>query len=155
MRQSQGKRQGAAARSFRGASLLAFAVLLIPAPYAVAQDPDLSLALAGNVRCSVSAKDDIAYNIKKLTAAPEAIAAALNLIAADQARCSPVREAATALAAGYVPAAPAQTPEQQQAAQTQAILAQTLAEADKQAAQLKFEVGPPPRNMTSGRPERP
>jgi hypothetical protein len=138
----------------RAAGLAVLATLLTFAPHAAAQEPDLSVVLTDGVRCTASARNDIVYNIKKSAAVPGDIGAALNLIAADQARCSPVREAATALAAGYVAAAPAPAPEERQDEQNRAIVAQTLAEADRQAAQLRFEVGPPPRNMTRGIPER-
>lgn len=130
------------------------ATLLTIAPSAFAQEPDLSAVLASNVRCAASAKDDLGYNLQKLTLPPETIGAALNLISSDPARCAPVREAAAALAAAYS-APPAPAPQDLVDAQTRAAVAQTLADADRRAAQLKFEVGPPPRNMTSGRPQRP
>ena len=41
--------------------------------------------------------------------------------------------------------------EEQASASARQAVAQTLAEADRNAASLKFEVGPPPRNMTKGR----
>lgn len=139
----------------RPAGLLALAALLILAPLADAQEPDLALALSEGVRCAPSAKDDIGHNLKKATATPEAIGAALNLIAADQSRCAPMRDAATELAANYPPLPVAPTSEDLADAQTRAVVAKTLAEADRQASQLKFDVGPPPRKMTSGRAERP
>ncbi len=138
----------------RPAGLLALAALLTLAPLAAAQEPDLAVALGDGVRCSPDARDDLGRNLKLVTAAPEAIGAALNLIGADQSRCAPVREAATALAANYAPPA-GPTTEDLAEAQTKAVVAKTLADADRQASQLKFDVGPPPRKMTSGRAERP
>lgn len=143
-----GKRQG------RGTFLRLVALTVVVgafAPLAVAQEADITGVLTGNVRCSaVSAKEDLEYNIKKLETAPEAIGAALNLIAADTARCAPLREAATELAAGYV-VQPVATTEELAEASARKVVEQTLAEADRNAASLKFEVGPPPRKMTAGR----
>ena len=132
--------------------LVALTVVLSAfAPLAVAQEADITGILTGNVRCSsASAKEDLGYNIKKLETTPEAIGAALNVVAADAARCAPLREAAAELAAGYV-VQPVQTAEELAAASTRKVIEQTLAEADRNAASLRFEVGPPPRKMTAGR----
>jgi len=123
------------------------------APVAAAQGSvDLVSQLLQGGRCSAtSAKDDLEFNLKKLKdLAGSEIGTALNGIAADEARCAPIRDAAKALAAGYVVVpAPSETEQLQAAAQD--IVMQALAEAEARATRLKFEVGPPPRNMTRGR----
>ncbi|RYE42338.1 MAG: hypothetical protein EOP21_08290, partial [Hyphomicrobiales bacterium] len=58
--------------------------------------------------------------------------------------------AAAELANAYVVVVPA-TEEQLAAEAARQKLAQTLAEADQRVGTLKFEMGPPPRNMTRGR----
>ncbi len=130
------------------------AALAVAAPHALAQDADIVGQLTANVRCiSLSAKEDLEYNIKKLgTTGGEVIGAALNVIAADLQRCEPLRQAATELAGVYV-VAPQPTAEDMAAAAAKAMVKDTLAEADAKAANMKFEVGPPPRNMTKGRGE--
>jgi hypothetical protein len=131
------------------------ALLSAYAPFALAQDAELPGILTDGVRClGVNAKDDLGLNVRKLEATPEAITAALNQVAADETRCAPVREAAAELAASYILAS---TPSEEELAErfAKAIVAQTLAEADSKAATMKFDVGPPPRNMTSGRADGP
>lgn len=122
------------------------------APVALAQDADIVGPLTENVRCfGANAREDLGFNIKKLgNATAEALGAALNQVANDAARCAPLREAAKELAATYV-VVPELTPEEQASASAREVVAQTLAEADRNAASMKFEVGPPPRNMTKGR----
>lgn len=128
------------------------ATLTWQAPAAVAQDTDIVGPLTENVRCfGANAKEDLGFNIKKLgNATADALGTALNQVANDAARCAPMREAAKELAATYV-VVPELTPEEEASASARAVVAQTLAEADRNAASLKFEVGPPPRNMTKGR----
>ncbi len=136
----------------RVAAPITLAVLLIGAPTAVAQEPDPTVALTNGVRCSPAyARGDIEANVRKLTMPADAVLAALNLVAADTQRCRAIRDAATELAAS--PILPQLAAPDPAAAQSQAIVAQTLADANSKAGQLKFEVGPPPRNMTDGRSE--
>lgn len=127
-------------------------MLAVAAPHAFAQDADLVGQLASSVRCaSPSAKSDLEYNIKKLgTTGGEAIGAALTTLAADPQRCEPLRQAATELAGVYV-IAPPPTAQDLAAIAARATVNQSLAEAEANAANLRFEVGPPPRNMTKGR----
>ena len=75
--------------------------------------------------------------------------ARLNQISADGAVCQAIRDAAKDLATAYAQEDPAQQDEIVKA--SRAIVAETLAEAERRAANLQFEVGPPPRHMTKGR----
>lgn len=125
--------------------------LIGSAPAAIAQEGDIAGPLTEGVSCSgSSARNDLELNIQKLEAANEAVGAALSRVAGDATRCAPVREAANELAAVYLVATP---PDVQEPAALSAgsVVEQTLAEADRNAASLKFEVGPPPRNMTKAR----
>ena len=120
------------------------------APFAGAQEIDIVGPLTDGVRCFGSnAKEDLEYNIKKLGMTNDAIADGLDLVAGDATRCGPVREAANELASVYLMATPPDV--QDPGAVAGQVVEQTLAEADRNAANLKFEVGPPPRNMTKGR----
>lgn len=121
------------------------------APVVSAQDADIVGPLTEGVRCiGPGAKDDLGFNIKKLGKPDDVIGAALNRIAADQTNCELMRVAAAELANAYVVVVPA-TEEQLAAEAARQKLAQTLAEADQRVGTLKFEMGPPPRNMTRGR----
>jgi len=121
------------------------------APAAFAQDVDLVGPLTEGVRCFGSnAKEDLVFNVKKLEAADDVIGAALNAIAADEARCAPMREAARELAATYM-IIPEPKPEETAVNSARSLVEKTLAEADQKAGSLKFDVGPPPRHMTKGR----
>lgn len=121
------------------------------APAAFAQDVDLVGPLTEGVRCFGSnAKEDLVFNVKKLEAADDVIGAALNAVAADEARCAPMREAARELAATYM-IIPEPKPEETAVNSARSLVEKTLAEADQKAGSLKFDVGPPPRHMTKGR----
>ncbi len=121
------------------------------APVAFAQDADLAGPLTEGVRCFGSnAKEDFVFNIKKLEATDNVIGTALNGIAADEARCAPMREAARELAATYM-IIPEPKPEETAVNSARSLVEKTLAEADRKAGSLKFDVGPPPRHMTKGR----
>lgn len=148
-----GKRARQVSRQKQPLRAVSVAVILTwAAPAAVAQDTDIVGALTENVRCfGANAREDLGFNIKKLgNATADALGVALNQVANDAARCAPLREAAKELAATYV-IVPEPTPEEKASASVRERVAQTLAEADRSAASLKFEVGPPPRNMTKGR----
>lgn len=121
------------------------------APSAFAQEADIVGPLTEGVRCFGSnAKEDLEYNLKKLETTNEAIGAALHTVANDAARCAPLREAAAELAGTYV-VHPVLSAEDVAEASARKVVEQTLAEADRNAASLEFEVGPPPRKMTAGR----
>lgn len=124
----------------------------VGAPAVSAQDEDVAGLLTAGVRCFGSnAKEDLGFNIRKLNATDEVLGAALNRVAADTAQCAPMREAAAELAATYHVTPPPSEEEVAAEAARQA-LAETLAEADRRVGAMKFEVGPPPRNMTRDRP---
>lgn len=121
------------------------------APAAFAQEVDVVGPLTEGVRCSeANVKEDLLFNVKRLEATDDVIGAAVNAIAADEARCAPLREAAAELAATYV-VIPEPTPEETAVTSARELVEKTLAEADQKAGSLKFEVGPPPRHMTKGR----
>jgi hypothetical protein len=125
------------------------------APVVSAQDAEIIGPLIEGVRCSSpGAKEDLGLNIKKLGKTDDVIGAALNSVAADQARCEPIRAAAAELAAPYMAFAPPTEGELAAEAARQR-LAQTLAEADQRVGTLRFETGPPPRNMTRARTTAP
>lgn len=125
------------------------------APIVSAQDADIVGPLTEGVRCSsTGAKEDLGLNITKLGKTDDVIGAALNSVAADQTRCEPIRAAAAELAATYIAFAPP-TEEELAAEAARQKLAQTLAEADQRVGTLKFEMGPPPRNMTRERASAP
>lgn len=121
------------------------------APVVSAQEVDIVGPLTENVRCfGANAKEDLGFNIKKLGMPDDVTGAALNRVAADATRCAPMREAATELAAAYI-VPPQPTQEELAAEAARQALARTLAEARQRVVALKFETGPPPRNMTRGR----
>lgn len=121
------------------------------APVVSAQDVDIVGPLTDGVRClGPNAKEDLGLNIKKLGASDDVIGAVLNRVSADETRCAPVREAARELANTYL-LAPPPTEEELAAVAARQKVNQTLAEADRRVGMLKFEAGPPPRNMTRAR----
>lgn len=125
------------------------------APLVSGQEADIVGPLTENVRCvGANAKDDLGFNIKKLEKPDDVIGDALNRVAADETRCAPMREAATELAQTYI-VTPPPTEEELQAENARQVLAQTLAEADQRVGTLRFETGPPPRNMTRDRTPHP
>jgi hypothetical protein len=146
---SDGKRRKSKGRPFR---LLALTIVLAgSSSAALAQDADIVGPLTEGVRCSGSnAKEDLEFNIRKLEATDEAISVALGLVANDEVWCQPMRDAANELILVYPVATPAPV-EDPSAITARQVIDQTLADADRKAASLKFEVGPPPRNMTRGR----
>jgi hypothetical protein len=75
---------------------------------------------------------------------------ALRQVAADENVCAGAREAALVIALG-LPDADVDPDQAAVTASVAAIVSEAYAEADRRAAQLSFEVGPPPRNITRGR----
>lgn len=125
------------------------------APLVSGQETDIVGPLTENVRCfGANAKEDLGYNIKKLGMPNDVIGAALNRVAADETRCAPMREAATELAGALI-VVPPPTEEELAVQSSRQVVAQTLAEADRRVGTLKFEAGPPPRNMTRDRAHLP
>jgi hypothetical protein len=125
--------------------------MLAIAPVAQAQNADaLASTLAEGVRCEDGgALTDLNANLAKVSAAAaELVTGALTTLAADQAICAPVRDAAVTLLAGPGTPAEANSSDPDQA---RALVDATLAEADRRSAAMKFEVGPPPLNLSRGR----
>jgi hypothetical protein len=126
-------------------------VLNVFAPHAAAQEADIIGPLTNAVRCiGPNAREDLDFNMKKLGAPSETVVAALRIVAADEARCAPLREAAAELVLVYT-AQPVPTTADLEAASARQSVEQTLAEADRKAASLKFTVNPPPPRMTKER----
>jgi len=148
---SDGKQRTPGGRARRLVHSVALTVVLsCSVPAALAQDANLVGSLTEGVRCSATnAKEDLESNIRKLQAANELIGAALGSVANDEGSCQPMRDAANELVAVYLIATPA--PVEDPSAAARQVIDQTLADADRKAASMKFEVGPPPRNMTRGR----
>lgn len=125
--------------------------MLAAFPAAQAQESDeLANKLAGGVRCDeANALADLSANLAKVpSAAAEMVTGALTALAADEATCEPVRAAALSLVAetGTLADAGANAPDP-----ARALVEATLVEADRRAAAMKFEVGPPPLNLSRGR----
>jgi hypothetical protein len=127
-------------------------MLVLTAPQAFGQAADgLPAELAKGVTCSSpDASVGLLTAVAKATAPAAEILAALDVIGSDAAACEPVRNAAKELAVSLGASAPA-VAEAPSAAASSAILAEVEAEAERRAASLKFEVGPPPPNLTRGR----
>lgn len=146
------KERGAPRRvAVRLAAGLAGLSMLALVPAAQAQDVDeLTTKLIDGLRCEdASALTDLSANLAKVpSAAAEMVTAALSAIAADEATCEPVRVAAQSLVAdrGTLADSVASAPDA-----ARALVEATLAEADRRAAAMKFEVGPPPLNLSRGR----
>lgn len=151
-RLSDGRSQCATGREKRLVRAIAMAFVLAGfSASAIAQDTDIVGPMTDGVRClAPGARGDLELNIKKLAAPADVIGVALGVIANDETRCQPMRDAANELVAVYAMATPAPV-EDAAAATAGRLIDETLADADRKAASLKFEVGPPPRNMTKGR----
>lgn len=115
---------------------------------------ELASRLGDGVRCTTPAAEaDIDANIATAEAPQADIRAALEAIAADQAACAPLRDAAAILLASFGPvAAPEVAPDATAIAVE--VLTESLADAQRRVASLKFNVTPPPPNLTKGRAPR-
>ena len=128
-----------------------FCVLTFATPSASAQRDNLTGKLTAGVVCTVpGAEATLRYNISKAAAAPSDIASALNAIVGDPTACGPMRDAASKLAASITLRTSADAKDRAPAASSK-IIADALAEAERRAANMKFEVGPPPAKVTRGR----
>lgn len=138
--------------------LSAAAGLTLTAFPAFAQGANLPDALAKDASCvsAVEARQSLERTIAAAPAdtPPDAIVSALYQIVGRDDVCAPARDAARALAEATAAAAPALA-DQRLASASSAIVAATLAEAERRAANLTFEVGPPPRFMTRERKSGP
>ena len=100
--------------------------------------------------CSVSgARSALEGKIGKLTTAAADIDAALTEISGDTSICDPLRAAALDISRGR--AGPSQPAPEGVSSSSREAVAAALAEAEHNANNLKFEVGPPPPNLTKGR----
>jgi hypothetical protein len=127
-------------------------MLVLTTPQAFGQAAGgLASELAKGVTCtSPDASVGLLTAVAKTTAPAADILAALGAIGNDAAACEPVRNAAKELAVSLAASVPA-VAEVPTAAASSAVLAEVEAEAERRAASLKFEVGPPPPNLTRGR----
>ena len=133
-----------------GRSLLIGLALLATTPAAFAQDASvLSKTIGQGVRClDDRASGDLAEAVTQIgDIDPVLVLDALTALAADTATCQPVRTAAVALIAERS----APSSEVNEADAARAVVDATLAEAELRAASMKFEVGPPPLNLSRGR----
>jgi hypothetical protein len=124
-----------------------FGVFGVAAPVAFAQSAtSLAETLSGDAPCAAQdARTALKINVGKSGAAAADIAVALRAIAIDTDVCAQVRDAA-----GELMAAMALPPERRAAAVPSRAIADTQAEAERRAASMKFEVGPPPPRLTGG-----
>src|SRR5689334_6711723 len=131
------------------------AALLLSAPAALAQTPAPADALANGVACTVPAATtglnaNVQAAIQGGQGTSDAMSQRLNQISSDGSVCQAVRDAAKDLASAYAP--PSEAAELDEPAKaSSAIFADAMAEARRRAANLKFELGPPPRHLTKGR----
>ena len=121
------------------------------APSAHAQDAAaLADSLVADVKCQdTRAMTDLTANVSESGGTDQAmLLEALTLIGADEAACIQLRDAARSLAADLTAAV---NPEAGVKVAARAVVDATLAEADRRSASMKFEVGPPPLNLSRGR----
>jgi hypothetical protein len=151
-------------RRLRTLVLLAAGAALVAYP-ACAQDAGLADVLAANANCSsvadARASLEAAVGLAPSDTTQSAIVTALREIAGRDDLCAELKEAAKDFAPQAVDdpqpspvEATAETPVALSAGPaptSSSIVAATLAEAERRAANLKFEVGPPPRFMTKER----
>jgi hypothetical protein len=117
------------------------------APIAWAQSDRLSAVLVKDVACAEQdAIGGLQRNIAAAGASSVESRAALGVIAADTTICPAIREAAEDLSNAILSMAAPPS-----AAASSAVVADALAEAERRASNLKFEVGPPPPRLTRGR----
>jgi hypothetical protein len=144
-------------RRLRTLFLAAAGVLLAVFP-ASAQNAGLADVLAANASCA-SAADARASLERAVSQTPPdttqtAIVSALRELAGRHDLCTELKDAAGA----FAEQASAETSARADghiASASSSIVAATLAEAERRASNLKFEVGPPPRFMTKERNSRP
>lgn len=144
------------------------------APTAIGQQPALIAKLKTNVKCSErDAPKQLKRNATRTGADLPDILTALDELSIDRKNCAEIRDAASDLARDLAKTSPTTVAPQPQAivqldpepedesqpdvdADLVAIAAaermqQVLADADARASSLRFEVGPPPRNLTRSR----
>jgi hypothetical protein len=137
--------------------IISAAGLLAVAMPAFAQKAGVVAAdLRKNVACAApAARSGLEAAIGRSTALAADIDLALKAISDDTAICSPQRDAALAIASARSSraGAPETSPSLSNplAPTSREAVAAALAEAERQANNLKFEVGPPPPTITKGR----
>lgn len=124
-------------------------MLTFATPQTFAQEVErLSAVLVKDVSCgSTDALDGLNANIAASGASSPDVQIALGVIAADAAVCPAIRDAAR----GFVLSPPPSPAGGHAASASSAVIADALAEAERRAANMKFEVGPPPPRLTRGR----
>ncbi len=131
--------------------------LLLTAP-AIAQAPAETATLARALAaapCETVAAEAMIRRLLASTEASDAVQnAALEQVSADPDVCLAAREAAMVIALVRSDATAGLDSERSNVSASAAIVAEAYAEADRRAARLSFEVGPPPRNITKGRVSR-
>jgi hypothetical protein len=128
-------------------------ITLAAAGVAGAQDADRTTALAemlqAGVPCTVrDATHYLSTNVDSSAASTQELITALRGIALDLDICAPIRSAASEQAGSLSETGLAADP--QVAALARERIAQTFQEAERHAGTMRFEVGPPPRNLTRG-----
>lgn len=134
------------------------------APIATAQETAVVSKLKAGVTCSErGASKQLMRNAASSGAALDDLLAALETISIDREACVEIRDAASNLGLDLAdddPAPVAAEPFVEVEAEPQpevvaaaaaARMQEVLAEADRRAAAMRFEVGPPPRNLTRSR----
>jgi hypothetical protein len=135
-----------------GTTLMTGLALLAMTPAAFAQDAaGLAKTIGQGVRCLEDrAFDDLAEMLVRVGENDQAIVLdALTLLGADPAVCEPLRAAAQTIAGERSTAGASNEVNVTEAAR--AAVDATLADAELRAASMKFEVGPPPLNLSRGR----
>ena len=120
------------------------------APIASGQEPELVTRLKAGLKCAEpDAGNQLLRNADDSAADLNAILMALDEISIDTAVCAQINDAASALALELSDSNPGQDAAEAEAAAER--MKQILAEADQRAASIRFEVGPPPPNLTRSR----
>jgi hypothetical protein len=120
------------------------------APIASGQEPALVTRLKAGLTCAEpDAGNQLLRNADDSAADLSALLVALDEISNDTAVCAQINEAAFGLALELSDSNPGQDAVEAKAAAER--MKQILAEADQRAASSRFEVGPPPPNLTRSR----
>jgi hypothetical protein len=137
----------------------AAAGILLAAGQAFAQSVGLADILAANANCSSVADARASLEHTLGQASPDTsqlvIVSALRQIAERGDLCTELKEAARNFADQAVDETPEKRAEEAISSASSSIVAATLAEAQRRAENLKFDVAPPPRFMTKERISRP
>lgn len=143
---------GGALTSLVALAAAGVAIAQPPAPE-LAPEPDvvsgLTTMLQAGVPCTIpDATRYLSLNVYRSAASTRELITALGQLAIDMDVCAPIRSAAAEQAAGLSETGLAADP--MAAALARERMAQTFQEAETHAGSMRFEVGPPPRNLTRG-----